>query len=255
MNEKKRKTRVPAKMRCKVRVIAQPIPTTPTPTRSVNLTPTVSNPTVATTSTQTPMVKSAAAFILMTVYDLAKGKFDGVPYPSERPQAEENPSTHNSSPPQPEAIPNGPTFQVREDTPWPDTVPASINLFKARAHWPITPTPAPSVKVKNTEVSPQIAAISHAMVLLNQIGEKCTWGLHCPICKKEDSMEDWNGHRQRDWPITHYPQNLQHPQTYDFPERYSQQIRLRREWDEKMECLNEKYNLDYYSSLESDSDF
>ena len=43
------------------------------------------------------------------------------------------------------------------------------------------------------------------------------------------------------------------PQTYDVPDRYSEQIRLRREWDEKMECLNEKYNLDYYSSSESDS--
>ena len=29
----------------------------------------------------------------------------------------------------------------------------------------------------------------------------------------------------------------------------------REEWNEKMECLNEKYNLDYYSSSESDSDF
>ena len=51
------------------------------------------------------------------------------------------------------------------------------------------------------------------------------------------------------------PQNTQHPQRFDVPDRYSEQIRLRREWEEKMECLNEKYNLDYYSSSESDSDF
>ena len=30
---------------------------------------------------------------------------------------------------------------------------------------------------------------------------------------------------------------------------------LRREWDEKMECLNAKYNLDYYSISESNSEF
>ena len=61
--------------------------------------------------------------------------------------------------------------------------------------------------------------------------------------------------RTRDQPRNHYPQNPQHPQTCDVPDRYSEQMRLRREWDEKMEHLNEKYNLDYYSSSESDSDF
>ena len=117
MAEKKRKTIVPAKRRYKVRVIAQPIPTTPTPTAPVNLTPTVPMPTVATTSTQTPMVKLAATSIPLTVYNLAKRKFDRVPHPKERPQAEGNPSIHKSNPPQPEAIPNAPTFQVRGDTP------------------------------------------------------------------------------------------------------------------------------------------
>ena len=54
---------------------------------------------------------------------------------------------------------------------------------------------------------------------------------------------------------SHYPQNPQYSQIYDVPDQYSDQIRLRREWDEKMEHLNEKYNLDYYFSLKSISDF
>ena len=137
-----------------MRVIAQPIPTTPTPTAPVNSTPTVPTPTVATTSIQMPVVKSAAASILVMVYNLAKGKFDGVPYPAERPQAEDNPSVHNFKPPQPEAIPNAPTFQVRVDTPQPKTVPASMNLFEARADWPIPHMPATTVKIKKTELSP-----------------------------------------------------------------------------------------------------
>ena len=137
MADKKRRTRVPAKRRCNVKVIAQPIPNISIPTTPVNLTPTVPTPTVATTSPQMPVVKSAVVFIPVMVYNLAKGKFDRVPYPSERTQAEENPSVHNSNPPQPEAAPNSPTFQVREDTPWPNTMPASMNLFKARADWPI----------------------------------------------------------------------------------------------------------------------
>ena len=141
--QKKRRTIVPAKRRYKVRVIVQLIPTTPMPTTPVNLTPTVPIPTVATTSTQMPMVKSAPTSILVTVYNLATGKFAEVPYPSERPQAEKNPSIHNSNPPPLEAIPNAP---VRQDTPWPSTESASENLLETRKDWPIPPTPAPTVK-------------------------------------------------------------------------------------------------------------
>ena len=59
------------------------------------------------------------------------------------------------------------------------------------------------------------------------------------------------------WP---QPQTLQHPQSqnnqqsFDIPDRYAEQIKLRKEWEERIERLNKKYNLDYYSSSESDSD-
>ena len=189
------------------------------------------------------------------VYNLAKGNFDGVPYLTERPQAEENPSIYNFKPPQPEVIPHAPTFQVRENTPWPSTIPASMNLFEARADWPIPPMQTPTVKVEKADIPPRVAAIPHAMFLPKQIKDKCTWGLYCPICKKEEEegTEDWNGDRQKDQPRNNYPQNQQHPQTCDVPDRYSEQIRLRRERDKKMECLNAKYNLDF--SSESNSDF
>ena len=52
MSKKKKGIRVPAKRRHKVRVIAQPIPTTPTAAMPVDSTPTVPTPTVATTSTK-----------------------------------------------------------------------------------------------------------------------------------------------------------------------------------------------------------
>ena len=143
MADKKRRARVPVNRMYKVRVIAQPIPTTLTLTTPMNSNPSVPTSTVGTTSTKMPMVKSAAASIPVMVYNLAKGKFYGVPYPIERTQAEENPSI-----PKLEAIPNAPTFQVREDIPWPITIPASMNLFKYRADWPIPPMQTPSVKVK-----------------------------------------------------------------------------------------------------------
>ena len=32
-------------------------------------------------------------------------------------------------------------------------------------------------------------------------------------------------------------------------------MKFKKEWNERMECLNKKYNIDYYSSSEPDSDF
>ena len=154
------------------------------------------------------MVKSAAMSILVTVYNLAQGKFEGISYPIGRPKVEENPSTPHCSPaqqrPQPEAIPNAPSFQVREATPWPNTTPASTDLFEAREDWPIPPMQTPTVKVEKTDVPHRVAPIPHAMVFPKpqqnrQVEEKCTWGPHCPICKmeEEEGTEDWNGNRQK----------------------------------------------------------
>ena len=126
---------------------------------------------------------------------------------------------------------------------------ASTNLFEARANWPIPPTETPTVvKMEDTEVPPRVAAIPHAMVLNKPQNnkpaeEKCSWGPHCPICAKEEKgTEDWNGDIQENQQRTHYPQNTQHPQDYDIPDRFSQQIKLEKERNEKMKSLNEKYN-------------
>ena len=41
--------------------------------------------------------------------------------------------------------------------------------------------------------------------------------------------------------------------SFNIPDRYAEQIHLRREW-EKMEKLNEKYGLDYFLDSELDSE-
>ena len=43
-------------------------------------------------------------------------------------------------------------------------------------------------------------------------------------------------------------------ESFDTPERYAEQIHLRREWEEKIEKLNKKYGLDYFSDSELDSE-
>ena len=93
----------------------------------------------------------------------------------------------------------------------------------------------------------------------------------------ENGEEDWNGDRdQKNTPNTqnaqqtlqqnfqpqnlHSLQNLQQPQSqtqnaqclqnnqkaFDVTGRYSEQTRLHREWEEKMERLNKKYGLDCF---------
>ena len=39
---------------------------------------------------------------------------------------------------------------------------------------------------------------------------------------------------------------------HDVLHKYAEQVRLQREWEEKIESLNEKYNLDCFSSFELD---
>ena len=85
MTERKQRTRVPAKRRYKVRVIAQPLPTTPTTSAPVNPIP-IPTAAMSNASTQIPIVKSAAMSITVTVYSLAQGKFKGIPSPAGRPQ-------------------------------------------------------------------------------------------------------------------------------------------------------------------------
>ena len=119
--------------------------------------------------------------------------------------------------------------------------------------------------------------------------EQCKWGPNCPICK--DAEGDWDGEHQKQFQQINknaqtqdtqqrnsfqtqnmrqiqaqnpqctqdykVPQNPQPTwtQSFDVPDRYTEQIHLRREWEEKMERLNEKYGLDYFSDSELDSEW
>ena len=122
------------------------------------------------------------------------------------------------------------------------------------------------------ETPPKQAAIPCTMVL-NKLPqnskpteEVCGCGSQCPICTqstqnlKEDSEEeDWNGNRQRtkkedQLKGTHYPQSPQYAPPYDFPDRLSHHSKMEKYRTERLEFLNDKYNLDYYSDSDSDSE-
>ena len=123
------------------------------------------------------------------------------------------------------------------------------------------------------QLHPQELATLHDATAMK--AEKCGWGPKSPICKNIE--EDWDGDHQKQSqqsiPSTQaqHPQkrnlkqlqNAQQPQMPDFqclqPQNFqcsqSQTCDIpdSREWEEKMERLNNKYGLDFFSDSEVDS--
>ena len=155
----------------------------------------------------------------------------------------------------------------------------SGNLFELRKYWPIPPTnntmtatnPKLPIKIEPQEPNQQTSSTTAP------IPEQCRWGPNCPICKNVE--EDWDGKHEKHFQQTNkniqmldtqqkntqnpqctqdyqIPQNPQPTQTqsFDVLDRYAEQICLRREWEEKMERLNEKYGLDCFSDSELELD-
>ena len=148
-------------------------------------------------------------------------------------------------------------------------MPASTNLSDARASWPIPPTEAPKV-IKTEEVEkkapPRLATIPCTLVLnkpqsnkpaeeecRSVDGDHIAPSMQNPLLRQKRQKTGMV--RQDNQQRNYYPQSSRYSPVYDIPDMFSQQLKLEREWNEKMKQLNNKYNLDYYSSSESDSEF
>ena len=151
-------------------MILQPLPANPN--MPINPTPTVV--TTMATATQISAVKLAATTasptpIPVTVYNPAQSKIQEIPNPPMRRfQGEENPfilnGDNSTKVQQPKATAIAAALQTRQDTPWPNTIPASINLFVTRVSWPIPQSkPSPPMFIKREKAEdrtpPKLAAI------------------------------------------------------------------------------------------------
>ena len=246
-------------------MIAQPLPANPT----LPFNPNLMAVTTTVTSTQTSAIKPTATIanpipIPVTVYNLAQNKVQEIPnLPMGRFQGEENPFTPNggnsTKAQQPKATASATAPQTREDTPWPNAIPASTNLFVTRASWPIPPSET-STHMFINRTPPKLAAIPHMMAPQNKAEEMCRWGLHCPICAKSipnpktESSEDWNSKRQDQLQRNYYPQSPQYSPSYDIPDHFSEHHKIEEDRKERLEFLKDRYNLNYYSSSDSDSE-
>ena len=87
--------------------------------------------------------------------------------------------------------------------------------------------------------------------------EKCRWGPDYPFCKSQEKGNEEDKTQQQ---LKASPQSkLQKPQarqpkTLSMNDKYPNKTRAKQQWEEEMERLNEKYNLDYFSSSELDSE-
>ena len=158
-------------------------------------------------------------------------------------------------------------------------------LFESRKDWLLPPnyiddnakgttnitSPKPPIKVEpKTEGQPSTSPKA----------EKCGWGPNCPFCINQE--EDWDGDHQKQLQMQPQPQQktqmtqAQHPKTlsyqkpqtqsYQKPQsfqkfnqktpngQYPSQLKLPKQWEEEMERLNAKYNLNCFSESELDSE-
>ena len=78
-------------------------------------------------------------------------------------------------------------------------------------------------------------------------GEKCGWGPDCPFCKaqKKDADLPLQQEDQQQKPLSK-PQ-AKRPDTLSI-------TKTRQQWEEEMERLNTRYNLDCFSDSELDSE-
>ena len=82
--------------------------------------------------------------------------------------------------------------------------------------------------------------------------EKCGWGPDCRFCKSQEKRKEGDKVQQQELKASPQPQ-LQKLQATQPKTLSLNKTRARQQWEEEMERLNEKYNIDCFSSSELDS--
>ena len=126
------------------------------------------------------------------------------------------------------------------------------NLFKDR-NWLLPP----NYLENKTENEPKaMASIKSPKPQIKEEGsnkneqstEKCGWGPGCPFCKSQEQKED-QGKKQQQKLTLKAKQQVKRPKTLNL-----NITKAKQQWEEEMERLNSKYNLDCYSDSELDSE-
>ena len=167
--------------------------------------------------------------------------------------------------PLPEALPKPksnaplPSVPVRESTPWPGTGKVSGNDFEER-NWLLSQNYLFSENKNESmtsDTNPRPPIKEEEPKTNEQSLEKM--GTRLPLCKSQEKGKEEDKTQQQ---LKASPQSkLQKPQarppkTLSLNDKYPNKTRAKQQWEEEMERLNEKYNLDCFliSELGSESD-
>ena len=146
-------------------------------------------------------------------------------------------------PPKPTNSASSAPVTVREDTPWPGTGKMLGNLFEER-NW-VLPKDYLATEDKKEDATVAKPPLKEESKMAEQTSsqkeEKCGWGPDCPFCKAQ--KKDGEDQQQK---------LLPEPQAKR-PDMLSM-TKTRQQWEEEMERLNTKYNLDCFSDSELDSE-
>ena len=132
----------------------------------------------------------------------------------------------------------------------------SGNLFEDR-NWLLPPNYLDNAKENKIEnelkattnvTSPKPQIIKEEIKASEQPTEKCGWGPGCPFCKSQEQKEE-QGKMQPQNLLPKAKQQAVRPKTLSL-----NMTKAKKQWEEEMERLNSKYNLDCYSDSELDSE-
>ena len=132
----------------------------------------------------------------------------------------------------------------------------SGNLFVDR-NWLLPPNYLDSGNKNKTEnepknmtgaTNPKISIKEEEPKTNEQSSEKCGWGPGCPFCKFQEQREE-QGKAQQQKMSPKPKQQARRPKTLNL-----NMTKAKQQWEEEMERLNSKYNLNCYSDSELDSE-
>ena len=152
------------------------------------------------------------------------------------------------APPKPSIGTSWAPVTVTEDTPWPGAGKMSGNLFEERDWLLPKDYLVAENKKEGTTIDTAKPPLKDEPKMEEQATsrkeEKCGWGPDCPFCKSQ-KKEGEDQQQQKPLPK---PQ-AKRPDTLSL-------TKMRQEWEEEMERLNKKYNLNCFldSELDSESD-
>ena len=132
---------------------------------------------------------------------------------------------------------------VTEDTPWSSAGKKLGNLFEER-NW-VLPKDYLAMEDKKGDATVAKPPLKEESEMGEQTSSqkegKCGWGPNCPFCKAQKK----DGEVQQQKPLPKL--QAKRPDTLSM-------TKMKQQWEEEMERLNTKYNLDCFSDSELDSE-